>query len=117
MTQKDIRSIFGSFPVKFPPIKFFREIFIAPKDSSLNFRGSLLSYFWAIMLISAVMSIFEDFGNLLQAHSVAVKIKNFKLASFSQNGQKIRPESHTGPPFFGPNHLTADRTGKSETFG
>ena len=62
-------------PVKFQPNFFFWEIFIAPKDLSLNFTGSLLSYFWAIMLISVVMSIFEDFGSLLPARSVAVNWK------------------------------------------
>ena len=40
---------------------FRPKIFIAPKDSFLNFRGSLLGNFWAIVLISAVMSILEDF--------------------------------------------------------
>ena len=53
--------------------KFFSNIFIAPKDSSLNFRGSLLSYFWAILLISAVITILEDFGSLLPVRTVTVK--------------------------------------------
>ena len=52
---------------------FFWKNFIAPKDSSLNFRGSLLGYFWAIVRISAVISILEDFGSLLPARSVTVK--------------------------------------------
>ena len=56
----------------FSPI-FFLENFIAPKDSSLNFRGILQCYFGAIVFISAVMSIFEDFGSLLPARPVAVK--------------------------------------------
>ena len=67
-------TIFGSFPVKFSPKKFVWKNFIAPKDSSMNFRGILWSYFWAIVLIFAVMSIFKDFGSLLPAHPVAVKI-------------------------------------------
>ena len=45
----------------------------APKDSSLNYRGSLLSHFWATVLISAVISIYEDFGSLLPARTVTVK--------------------------------------------
>ena len=64
---------FWFIPGKISAEKKFWKIFIAPKDSSLNFRGSLLSYFWAIMLIFAVMSISEDFGSLLPARSVAVK--------------------------------------------
>ena len=43
------------------------------KDLFLNFRGSLLSNFWAIVLISAVISILVDFGSLLQARTVTVK--------------------------------------------
>ena len=47
---KLFRSFFGSFPVKFSPKKNFFEHFIAPTDSSLNIRGSLLSFhfrkFW-----------------------------------------------------------------------
>ena len=53
--------------------KILGDIFIAPKDSSLNFRGSLVSYFRAIMLIFAVMRISEDFGSPLPARPVAVK--------------------------------------------
>ena len=63
----------NSFPVKFPPKIFFWKNFIAPKDSSLNLSGSLLSYFWASVLISAVISILDDFGNLLPARTVTVK--------------------------------------------
>ena len=51
----------------------FSNIFIAPKDSSLNFMGSLLSYFSAILLISAVISLLVDFGSLLSARTVTVK--------------------------------------------
>ena len=46
---------------------------MTPKDSSLNFRGSLLSYFWPILLISAVITILEDFGSPLPARTVTVK--------------------------------------------
>ena len=68
------RSIFGSFPVKFPPKNFIWK----PKDSSLNFMGGLLSYFWAIVLISAVISILDDFGSLLPARTVTVNpARNF----------------------------------------
>ena len=59
------RSVSGSFPA------IFLNIFIAPKDLSLNFF-LLLSYFWAIVLISAFISILEDFGSLLPARTVTV---------------------------------------------
>jgi len=67
------RSIFGSFPVKFPPKQFFRVNFYSTKRFVFEFQGGLWSYFWAIMLISAVMSILEDFGSLLPARTVTVK--------------------------------------------
>ena len=50
---------------------------MAPKDSSLNFRGSLFNYFWAIVLISAVISFLEDFCRLLPARTVTVKCNHF----------------------------------------
>ena len=50
----------------------FLKIIITPKNSFLNFRGSLLSNFWAIVLISAVISILENFGSLLPARAVDV---------------------------------------------
>ena len=53
---------------------FFSNIFIAPKDSSLNFRWSVFSYCLTILLISAVITILEDFGSLMPACSVTVKI-------------------------------------------
>ena len=69
-----------SFPVIFRFIsgeisgyKNFWNIFIAQKDSSLNFRESLLSYFWAILLIYAVITILKDFDSLLPARTVTVK--------------------------------------------
>jgi len=63
--KKSIRGLKMSFPVNFWFISgdifakklFFCEILNAPKDSFLNFRGSLFSNFWAIVLNSAVMSI------------------------------------------------------------
>ena len=65
--------IFRFISGEIPAEKIFLNIFIEPKDSSLNFRGSLLSYFWAILLISAVITILEDFGSLLPARNVTVK--------------------------------------------
>ena len=44
-----------------------------------EFQGSLLSNFCAIVLMSAVMSILEDFGILLPARSVAVKEEAFAM--------------------------------------
>ena len=75
--------------------KIFLNIFIEPKDSSLNFRGSLLSYFWPIMLISAVISILEDFGSLLPARTVTVKLilitrKITKVLFDHKNGKNYR---------------------------
>jgi len=59
-------SISGVLPAKFPS-NFFGKIFIAPKDSFLNFRGSLFSYFPAFVLIAGVISILEDFGSIMPA--------------------------------------------------
>ena len=64
------RSICGSFPVK----KFSKYFYIPPKHSSLNFRGSLLNYFRAIVFISVVISVSEDFDRLLPARAVTVKL-------------------------------------------
>ena len=65
-----------SFPVHFRwnvhPKKKFRKIFIAPKVSSWNFRGCLLSYFWAITFISAVIAILDPFGTLVPRFSATV---------------------------------------------
>ena len=82
--KNSIRGLKMSFPVNFRFIsgeisaeKFFWKIFIAPKDTFLNFRGSLLTNSWAFVLIFVVMSILEDFDSLLPAavpaRSVAVK--------------------------------------------
>ena len=68
--------ISGPLPVKRPPKKKFRKIFIAPKVSSWNFRGSLLSYFWAITFISAVIAILDPFGTLVPRISATVKVIN-----------------------------------------
>ena len=80
-SKNSIRVLKMSFPVNFwftsgeisVEKKNFWKNFIAPKDSFLNFRGSLLSNFWAIVLIFADMRILEDFGSLLPARSVTVK--------------------------------------------
>ena len=53
--------------------KFFLENFYCTKRIVFEFQGGLLSYFWAIVLISAVMSILDDFGSLLPARTVTVK--------------------------------------------
>ena len=65
--------ISGPLPVKRLPKKKIRKIFIAPKVSSWNFRGSLLSYFWAITFISAVIAILDTFGTLVPRISATVK--------------------------------------------
>ena len=41
---------------------------------SISGRG-LSSYFWAIVLISALISILDDFGSLLPARTVTVKFR------------------------------------------
>ena len=48
---------------------FFGKILFHQKIS----LWSLLSYFWAFVLISAVISIWDDFGSLLPARTVTVK--------------------------------------------
>ena len=72
---------------------FVWRIFIAPKDSSLNFRGSLLSFFWANVLISAVISIIEDFGSLLPARTVTVK-HSFRARQATEMRYLRGTESH-----------------------
>ena len=66
----------GSFPVKFPSKIFFLKNFYCTKRFVFEFQGSLLGYVWAIVLISAVISILEDFGSLLPARFVTVNGKN-----------------------------------------
>ena len=56
----------------------FTKLFIAPKVLYWNFSRSLLSYFWAITFISAVIAILEPFGTLVPRISAAVKILKFK---------------------------------------
>ena len=52
--------------------KNFLEKFYCTKRFVFEFQGGLLSYFWAIVLISAVISILDDFGSLLPARTVTV---------------------------------------------
>ena len=65
--------ISGRLPVK-RPFKKIRKIFIASKVSSWNFRGSLLSYFWAITLVPAVIAILDPFGTLVPRISATVNM-------------------------------------------
>ena len=58
--------------MKFPPKKKF-EHFYSTKRFFIDFQGSLLSYFWAILFIYASITILEDFGSLLPARTVTVK--------------------------------------------
>jgi len=64
---------YRSYSGKTSDQKNFRKIFIAPKDSSLNFKASLSSYFRASMLISAVIDILDPFGMLIPRNSAIVK--------------------------------------------
>ena len=49
--------------------------------------GSLLSYFWAIVLISAVISNFEDFDSLLYCQRVSwlLRVPSFNVKKWSNN--------------------------------
>ena len=49
-----------------------------------EFQGESLVLFWAIVLISAVISILEDFGSLLPARTVTVKAWNEMYPNPSQ---------------------------------
>ena len=78
--ENSIHGIKKSFPVNFWFIsgeisveKKILENCYSTKKFVFEFKGSLLSNFWANVPISAVMSILEDFGSLLPALSVAVK--------------------------------------------
>ena len=51
-------------------------------------RGSLLSYFWGILLIFALITILEDVGSLLPARTVTVKI-DFRFIFRQKNASKI----------------------------
>ena len=55
--------------------KFCLKKFCCTKRFVFEFQESLLSYFWAIVLISAVISILGDFGSLLPAGTVTVKLE------------------------------------------
>ena len=77
----NIRFISGEISAE----KIVLEYFIEPKDSSLNFKGSVLSYFWAIVLISTVISILDNFGSLLPARTVTVKNHIFANHKIFQN--------------------------------
>ena len=48
------------------------EHFYSTKRFFIDFQGSLLSYFWAILFIFAFITILEDFGGLLPARTVTV---------------------------------------------
>ena len=66
-----------SFPVnlRFISGEIFVEKFYRTKRFVFEFQGGLLSYFWAIVPISTVISILDDFGSLLPARTVTVKPK------------------------------------------
>ena len=53
-----------------------RKFFVAPKALSLNFIGSLSSYFWATTFISVVIGSFGPFGTLVPSSSATVKYVN-----------------------------------------
>ena len=67
---------------------FLSNIFIAPKDSSSNSRGNLPIYFWAISLISAVITTLEDFDSILPARTVTVKESTCSCLSLIWNLSK-----------------------------
>ena len=58
-----------------------------------------MSYFWAILLISAIITILEDFGSLLPARTVTVKYvasknKNVHNLFSKLNFKKLLSASH-----------------------
>ena len=61
--------------------KKFSNIFIVPKDSSLNFR---VKPFLAFLLIFDVIPIQEGFGSLLSARIVTVKV-TYYIVSYKKN--------------------------------
>ena len=69
-----------SFPVNFRFISveisteknFFGQILSRQKIRLWISGEGLWSYFWAIVIISAFISILDDFGNLLPARTVTV---------------------------------------------
>ena len=54
--------------------KIFLENFYSTKRFVLEFQGESLEQFLSYRAHSSVMSILEDFGSLLPARSVAVKV-------------------------------------------
>ena len=86
-------SISGVLPAKFPSKSFFGKIFIAPKDSFFNFKGSLFCYFQAFVLISAIISISEDFGSLLPARPVIVKLENHSFDWWKRRSNRNQYEA------------------------
>ena len=66
------RSIFGSFPWNFHRKFFFWKNLIAPKHSSLNFRGSLLNYRELSCVFPSLSEFQGIFGSLLPARAVTV---------------------------------------------
>ena len=57
---------------------FFLENFHSTKRFVFEFQGESLDQFLTMVLISAVISILEDFRSLLPARPVAVQCKNDK---------------------------------------
>ena len=66
--------IFQFIPGEISAEKNCLEHFYGTKRFGFEFQGGLLSYFWAIRLISAVISILDDFGSLLSARTMTVKM-------------------------------------------
>ena len=79
--KNSIRGLKMLFPVILRII--FGEIFLehlySTKRFVYEFQGSLWSYYWAILLVSTVITILEHFGSLLPASSVTVKQKKWKI--------------------------------------
>ena len=79
VAKRSIRGLKMSFPVNFRFIsgeisaKNFLEKFYCTKRFVLEFYWGPVSYFWAIVPISAVIGILDDFGSLLAARTVTVK--------------------------------------------
>ena len=67
--------IFRFISGKITAENFIPKNFMVPKDSSLNFRGSLFGYFCDTLLISVVNTLLRDSGSLLPARTVTVKQK------------------------------------------
>ena len=74
--------ISGSLPVKLPTKKYFKNFFIAPKDSPYNLRGRLSNYFWAIRFISAVIGILDPLLVQNRQKSTQLLISNQNVISW-----------------------------------